>query len=79
MGLEWLPRDTELKNHALFGSEHWGTQAPCTMYEKRPLTGPDGKKVDGLYVSWITLNNPAQFNSYTTAMAKGVIHAFRAA
>ncbi len=77
MALEWLPRDDEIRNHALFGNEHWGTQAPCTIYEKRPLTGPDGKKVDGLFAAWITLNNPAQYNSYTTAMAKGVIAGFQ--
>ncbi len=79
MGLEWLPRDNDLKDHALFGNEHWGTEPPCTMYERRPLTDPDGKVVEGLYVAWITLNNPAQFNSYTTEMVKGVIAGFNAA
>ncbi len=79
MSLEWLPRDDELKNHALFGSEHWGTEAPCTIYEKRAITDPDGKTVDGLYTAWITLNNPAQYNSYTTEMVKGVIAGFQAA
>ena len=33
----------------------------------------------GLYNAWITLDNPAQFNSYTTEMVKAVILAFRAA
>jgi 6-oxo-cyclohex-1-ene-carbonyl-CoA hydrolase len=79
MSLEWLPRDDEIKNHALFGTEHWGTEAPCTIYEKRPLTDPDGKVVDSLFTAWITLNNPAQYNSYTTEMVKGVIAAFQAA
>jgi len=32
--------------------------------------------VDGLYVSWIRLNNPKQYNSYTTEMVKGVIAGF---
>jgi len=32
--------------------------------------------VDGLFVSWIRLNNPAQYNSYTTEMVKGVIAGF---
>jgi 6-oxo-cyclohex-1-ene-carbonyl-CoA hydrolase len=73
MALEWLPRDNSQKNHILIGSEHWGTEAPCTVYEKRPLTSPDGKEIPGLYVSWIRLNNPAQYNSYTTEMVKGVI------
>jgi len=79
MSLEWLPRDDEIKNHALFGTEHWGTEAPCTIYEKRPVTDPDGKVVDGLFTAWITLNNPAQYNSYTTEMVKGVIAGFQAA
>ncbi len=79
MSLEWLPRDDEIKNHALFGTEHWGTEAPCTIFEKRPLTDPDGKVIDGLFTAWITLNNPAQYNSYTTEMVKGVIAGFQAA
>ena len=32
--------------------------------------------VEGLYVSWIRLNNPRQYNSYTTEMVKGVIAGF---
>jgi 6-oxo-cyclohex-1-ene-carbonyl-CoA hydrolase len=32
-----------------------------------------------LFNAWITLNNPGQFNSYTTEMVKSVILAFRAA
>ncbi len=47
--------------------------------KKKPLTGPDGKAIDGLYVAWIRLNNPAQYNSYTTEMVKGVIAGFSAA
>ncbi|MEA3241681.1 MAG: 6-oxocyclohex-1-ene-1-carbonyl-CoA hydratase, partial [Pseudomonadota bacterium] len=55
------------------------TEAPCTMFEKRPLQGPDGKVVDGLYTGWIILNNPKQYNSYTTEMVKGVIAGFQQA
>jgi 6-oxo-cyclohex-1-ene-carbonyl-CoA hydrolase len=73
MALEWMPRESEEKNHDRYGSEHWGTQAPCTIYEKRPLRDPNGNVIKGLYVAWITLNNPAQYNSYTTEMVKGVI------
>ena len=79
MSLEWLPRDNELKNHDVFGDQHYGTEAPCTIYEKRPLVGPDGTVAEGLYTAWITLNNPKQFNSYTTEMAKGVTAGFQAA
>ncbi len=48
-------------------------------YEKRPVRGPDGKPVPGLYNAWIWLDNAGQYNSYTTEMAKGAIIAFRAA
>ncbi len=79
MSLSWLPRDNHMKDHGLMKGEYWGTEAPCTMYEKRPMTDPQGNPVAGLYVAWITLNNPKQYNSYTTSMVKGVIAAFRAA
>ena len=48
-------------------------------FEKRPARRPDGKEVPGLYNAWITLDNQAQYNSYTTDMVKAVILAFRAA
>ena len=49
------------------------------VYEKRPARRPDGSPAVGLYNVWITLDNPRQFNSYTTDMVKGAILAFRAA
>ncbi len=49
------------------------------LYEKRPARRPDGSVAEDLYNAWITLNNPAQFNSYNTDMVKAVILAFRAA
>ena len=79
MSIDWLPRDQEVKDHSLIGSEHWGTEPPCTVYEKRPVTDPGGNPVEGLYSAWITLNNPRQYNSYTTEMVKGVIAGFQAA
>jgi 6-oxo-cyclohex-1-ene-carbonyl-CoA hydrolase len=63
-----------LKNHDLAEA-----LAPGIRYEKRPARTPDGKPVSGLYNAWIWLDNPAQYNSYTTDMVKGVILAFRAA
>jgi 6-oxo-cyclohex-1-ene-carbonyl-CoA hydrolase len=48
-------------------------------YEKRPARAADGSEVAGLYNAWIWLDNPTQFNSYTTEMTKGVILAMRAA
>jgi 6-oxocyclohex-1-ene-carbonyl-CoA hydrolase len=52
---------------------------PRVRYEKRPARQPDGSEVPGLFNAWITLDNPSQFNSYTTEMVKAVILAFRAA
>ena len=63
-----------LKNHDLAEA-----LAPGIRYEKRPARTPDGKIVQGLTNAWIWLDNPAQYNSYTTDMVKGVILAFRAA
>ena len=73
MALEWMPRDNEKKDHLLHTDVHWGTEPPCVVYEKRPLKDPNGNVMDGLFVSWIRLNNPKQYNSYTTEMVKGVI------
>lgn len=47
--------------------------------ERRPLLDDNGEPVRGLYNFWILLNNPAQFNSYTTGAVKEVILAFREA
>ena len=74
MSLDWLPRDNEIKDHQIYSDEHFGTEPPCTVYEKKPLINPEtGETIDGLYSAWITLNNPGQLNSYTTKMIKGVI------
>ncbi|MCL4763701.1 MAG: enoyl-CoA hydratase/isomerase family protein, partial [Burkholderiales bacterium] len=52
---------------------------PGVRYDLRPATRPGGDVVPGLHNAWITLDNPGQYNSYTTDMVKGVILAFRAA
>ena len=65
----------EIKDHDL-------APLPATetvRFEKRPARRPDGSEVPGLYDARITLDNQAQFNSYTTEMVKKVILAFRAA
>ena len=49
------------------------------IYERRPCLDKFGKPVAGLYNVWIMLNNPKQFNSYTTAAVKEIILAFRKA
>jgi len=66
------------KDHALVPAQSW-LSAGGVRYEKRPVKGEDGKAVAGLYSAWITLDNPTQFNSYTTQMVKSVILAFREA
>jgi 6-oxo-cyclohex-1-ene-carbonyl-CoA hydrolase len=68
-----MPREGGLKDHDLWGDEHFSDEAPGVKYELRPITDPAGKVVDGLFSAWVILNNPAQFNSYTTGMVKGVI------
>ena len=65
----------EFKHHGLVAD----FSRPGVRFERRPARTPDGKVADGLYNAWITLDNPSQFNSYTTDMVKGVILAFRAA
>jgi len=49
------------------------------LYERRPCLDKDGNPVEGLYNTWIFLNNPHQYNSYTTAAVKEIILAFRQA
>jgi 6-oxocyclohex-1-ene-carbonyl-CoA hydrolase len=65
----------DFKNHDLVDD----TGKPGVRYEKRPARTPGGAVVPGLFNAWITLDNPAQYNSYTTDMVKGVILALRAA
>jgi 6-oxo-cyclohex-1-ene-carbonyl-CoA hydrolase len=65
----------EFKNHDLVAD----FAKPGVRYELQPAKRPDGRVAAGLYNAWITLDNPGQFNSYTTDMVKGVILAFRAA
>jgi len=63
------------KDHTLTPS----TTHPGLLYEERPLRTPEGADVPGLHVVHITLDNPAQLNSYTTEMVKGVILGMRRA
>jgi len=63
-----------IKNHDLAE-----ISVPGVKVEKLPARTPDGKTAAGLYNAWIWLDNPQQYNSYTTDMVKAVILAFRAA
>ena len=63
-----------LKNHDLVTTEF-----KEILFEKRPCIDRDGSAIEGLYNAWIILNNPKQYNSYTTGAVKEVILAFRQA
>ena len=77
--LSWLPRESGSKNHFLWGEEHFSSTAPGVIYEKKPVVDRQGNPIEGIYSAWITLNNPKQYNSYTTEMVKGVIAGFQRA
>jgi 6-oxo-cyclohex-1-ene-carbonyl-CoA hydrolase len=64
----------ELKNHNLTGIKYRDI-----IFEKHPCLGKNGKAIEGLFNAWIILNNPQQFNSYTTQAVKEVILAMREA
>ena len=65
----------ELKDHSLIkDSDYQGVR-----YEQLPLRTPEREVVDGLHAVRITLDNPRQYNSYTTEMVKGVIASMRRA
>lgn len=49
------------------------------LFEKRPCKDLSGNPVEGLFHAWIILNNPQQYNSYTTEAVKEVILAMREA
>jgi len=79
MALTWLPKDDAIKDHDLWGDEWFGTEPPSIIYQLRPVCDPHHQTAAGLNTAWITLNNPAQYNSYTTQMVKGVIAGFHKA
>ncbi|MBZ0123622.1 MAG: enoyl-CoA hydratase/isomerase family protein, partial [Roseovarius sp.] len=74
-----IPNGFEFLSHDLVDDEVRTGLTGQILYEKRPAKAPDGSEVEGLYNAWITLNNPDQFNAYTTDMVKGMILALRAA
>ena len=68
-----------LIDHNLIDREIESLCDGMVLYEKRPAKKRDGTVADGLYNVWIILNNPKQYNSYTTDMVKATILAFRRA
>jgi 6-oxo-cyclohex-1-ene-carbonyl-CoA hydrolase len=65
----------EFKDHDLVPE----SQYSGVLYEKRPIRDPEGNRIDGIHAIQITLDNPKQYNSYTTEMVKGVIMGMRRA
>lgn len=61
----------KLENHNLV--EHNYTDI---IFEKKPCKDINGNPVKDLYNAWIILNNPKQYNSYTTKAVKEIILAF---
>ncbi|MGZ8409064.1 MAG: hypothetical protein ACXWVS_03905 [Hyphomicrobium sp.] len=55
-----------LKDHNLVSDDQRQRVCEGVLFEKRPAKAMDGTIVPGLYNAWITLDNQAQFNSYTT-------------
>jgi len=70
---------SRLIDHNLIDKEIESLCDGMVRYEKRPAKRRDGSVADGLYNAWIILNNPKQYNSYTTDMVKALILAFRRA
>ncbi len=66
---------TDLINHEIVP----GFEFRSIGYETRPVKDAHGKVVEGLHQVWISLDNEAQLNSYTTEAVKEIILAFQRA
>ncbi|TFH30447.1 MAG: 6-oxocyclohex-1-ene-1-carbonyl-CoA hydratase, partial [Deltaproteobacteria bacterium] len=70
---------SQLVDHNLVGQDIESLCGGMVRYEKRPAVRRDGSIAEGLFNAWIVINNPKQYNSYTTDMVKALILAFRRA
>ncbi len=70
---------SRLVDHNLIDKEIESLCDGMVRYEKRPARRRDGSTAEGLFNAWIVINNPKQYNSYTTDMVKALILAFRRA
>jgi len=68
-----------LVDHNLIDKEIESLCDGMVRYEKRPAKRRDGSTAEGLFNAWVIINNPKQYNSYTTDMVKALILAFRRA
>ncbi|MDJ0764226.1 MAG: 6-oxocyclohex-1-ene-1-carbonyl-CoA hydratase [Myxococcota bacterium] len=74
MSLDWIPREDGVKDHDLWDDALFSDVAPSVKYLLKPIVNPKtGEEIADLFSAWIVLNNPKQYNSYTTKMVKGVI------
>jgi 6-oxo-cyclohex-1-ene-carbonyl-CoA hydrolase len=64
-----------MKSHTLVPERDFQTIG----YQLRPALRPNGEPAEGLFHAWISLDNPSQYNSYTTDMVKEIVLAFRQA
>ncbi len=62
---------SNLKNHNIVTAVY-----KEIIFEKKNCLDKNGNPIDGLYNAWIYLNNPKQYNSYTTSAVKEIILAF---
>ena len=53
-----------------------GAPLEGVRYDLKPCRTADGALVPDLFSAWITLDNPAKLNAYTTPMLKSLVHAF---
>ena len=60
-----------LKDHNIVNTEY-----KEIIFEKRPCLNKEGTVIKNLFNAWIILNNPKQYNSYTTGAIKEIILAF---
>ncbi len=68
-----------ISTHTLISHTLVDTEYSHILYERRPSLKQDGSEAEGLYNAWIFLNNPKQYNAYTTAAVKEIILALREA
>jgi 6-oxo-cyclohex-1-ene-carbonyl-CoA hydrolase len=64
-----------LKSHTLVPERDFDQ----IRYELQPVLDSTGGEAEGLFNAWISLDNPTQYNSYTTEAVKEIILAFRQA
>lgn len=43
--LNWLPRESGLKDHYLWGEEHFSDKEPGIIYKKKPVLDAGGNEV----------------------------------